>query len=299
MQSLGAVAEQQEGSEPASVEDLEGEIRKVRLASVQPPGSHAAASKGKMAERGGAYDDSGNGSNDTSSSLPDDHPTIALHHQSESAADIKRRLFNDAFAPPPSRTMPAASSSSPPKLTPLRRISASGHTTPSGIYGASPPKPPTFTPRRPQTRASAATILLSNAESSELQTKRFLQDQEIKRQREVMRGLELMTGLGHRLGDWVVVESPAPGVVDQDNQRIQDEQVDSDIEISTPRQQIHLQDGFQDDEDEGDEDEEEEDGRQRHEEQEEQRRQEEGLINDTGGEGEGDWASFLDAMEGT
>ncbi|PWN29833.1 hypothetical protein BDZ90DRAFT_230670 [Jaminaea rosea] len=99
----------------------------------------------------------------------------------ESTADVKRRLFGL------SEGGGLAANSNPTSISPPLVLS----TSPAKALGTSPP--------------SRIGGPMSTALSLSLQSSHFAQQRDAVRQREVMRELEGMTGLGRRLGGWVPV----------------------------------------------------------------------------------------------
>lgn len=81
--------------------------------------------------------------------------------------------------------------------------------------------------------SQTGTALLSNTESTSIQTRLYKSAQEEIQQRKVMRGLELMTGLGRRLSEATVVFSgPSSQQRDADDgDEDEDEDADTDEDL--------------------------------------------------------------------
>lgn len=117
-------------------------------------------------------------------------------HAPESTADVKRRLFACEGNGSTDHTTKGALS--PTSLSP---------TLPSYPFSSSSSSPPKLA-SSPPSRIGGP---MSTALSLSLQSTHFAQQQDANRQREVLRVLEGMTGLGKRLGGWVpptVMEEP-------------------------------------------------------------------------------------------
>ncbi|CAO1613217.1 unnamed protein product [Sympodiomycopsis kandeliae] len=100
-----------------------------------------------------------------------------------------------------------------------------------------------------------STLLLSNTESIQIQSRLYKEAQQQMQEKKVLRGIELMTGLGRRLGEPTGVATTRQNDQEEDDQ--EDDQDDEDEElIDGPQRYLDDQsDQEDDDDDDGDDDE--------------------------------------------